>query len=51
MPMETISKLEAAVLAAGITTVYIADDWERIAGTGASQPADAAPGQSATPTH
>ena len=27
--MEQVSSWEAAVLAAGMTTVYIADDWER----------------------
>ena len=48
--MEQISSWEAAILAAGITTVYNADDWHRIAERGA-QAEDAAPDDGAPPQH
>lgn len=39
--MEQLNHFEAAILAAGVTCVYNADDWER--STEAKAPGDAAP--------
>lgn len=39
--METMHQLEAAVLAAGMATAYIADEWAAEAAAPASEPTDA----------
>lgn len=49
--MEQENHWEAAVLAAGITTVYNADDWERIAETRANAGFDASARQDAAPQY
>lgn len=51
MSMETISNWEAAVLAAGVTTVYNSDDWESGPDAGSVQSRDAGSGEGAAPQH
>jgi hypothetical protein len=51
--MEMISNWEAALLAAGISTVYNADDWERISADTrrAAESTEASSSEGSTPRH
>jgi hypothetical protein len=51
MTMEQLDNWEAAVLAAGVTTVYNADDWERMSDARSSDSSADSAEEGAMPQH